>query len=102
MHKRKDLLDKIKYKFLVLSDIASEMFLRMLWDYYVKSDIETGDQLSDIFYTLYMSNKDMSYDSIVYKYSIGLSTLNRYRIRFNKLALKLLPPSLENDEKRHN
>ncbi len=67
------------------------MFLRMVWDYYVKNDLETGDQLADIFYALYMNSEELTYDEIVYRFNIGLSTLSRYRKRFNKLANILLP-----------
>ncbi len=70
--------------------VACGMFLRTLWEYYLKNDLETGDQLSTIFYALYMSNDNLSCDEIVYKYNIGLSTLVRYRQRFNGLANKLL------------
>ena len=90
MHKRNDTLDKIKYKYLSLHDVSCGVFLRTLWEYYLKSDLETGDALSDIFYTLYMSDEHLSYDEIALKYSIGLTTLNRYRQRFNGLADKLL------------
>lgn len=90
MRKRNDVLDEIKYKYINLQDVSCGMFLRSLWEYYLKNDLETGDQLSDIFYALYMSDDEMSYDDIVYKYSIGLSTLGRYRQRFNGLADKLL------------
>jgi len=91
MHKRKDFLDEVKYKYIHLQDKSCEIFLRTLWDYYVKNDLETGDQLGDIFYALYLSRDNLSYDEIVYKYNIGLSTLKRYRKRFNDLAAKLLP-----------
>lgn len=90
MRKRNDVLDEIKYKYINLQDVSCGMFLRSLWEYYLKNDLETGDRLSDIFYALYMSADEMSYDDIVYKYSIGLSTLGRYRQRFNGLADKLL------------
>lgn len=73
------------------ADKSCEMFLRMLCDYYTKNDLETGNQLGDIFYALYLSDDNLSYDEIVYAYNIGLSTLKRYRKRFNDLAAKLLP-----------
>lgn len=91
MRKRTDLLDEIRYKYIHKFDVASEMFLLSLLDYYVKNDLETGDQLSDIFRVLYMQRETLSYDQIVYKFNIGLSTLSRYRKRFNNLAKKLLP-----------
>lgn len=94
MRKRIDLLDDISDKYINQQDKACEMFLRMLWDYYVKNDLETGDQLGEIFYSLYMNADKLSYDAIVFKYSIGLSTLGRYRKRFNELAMKLLPEHL--------
>jgi len=90
MQKKKYLLDEIRYKYVHLQDKACDMFLRMVWDYYVKNDLETGDQLADIFYALYMNSKELSYDEIVYKFNIGLSTLSRYRKRFNALAANLL------------
>lgn len=91
MNKRKDILDEIRYKYLHSKDVGCEMFLRMMLDYYVKNDLVTGDHLAPIFYSLYMSPESTTFDNIVYKYSIGLSTLNRYRKNFNKLAVKLLP-----------
>lgn len=91
MRKRKDFLDGVRYKYIHLHNKSCEMFLRTLWDYYVKNDLETGDQLGDIFYELYLSDDNLSYDEIVCKYHIGLSTLRRYRKRFNDLAAKLLP-----------
>ena len=94
MHKRRDLLDRISENYLKKHEVACEMFLRMLWEHYVKIDLETGNQLADIFYDLYINKNKASYDDIVFKYNIGLSTLNRYRIRFNELAEKLLPAQL--------
>ena len=91
MRKKNELLDEISNKYITQHDTASGMFLRMVWDYYVKNDLETGDQLADIFYALYLNSEELTYDEIVYKFSIGLSTLSRYRRRFNKLARKLLP-----------
>ncbi len=91
MRKKKSLLDEIKDKYIYSQDKACEMFLRMVWDYYVKNDLETGDQLADIFYALYMNSEKLTYDEIVYRFNIGLSTLSRYRKRFNKLANILLP-----------
>ncbi len=91
MRKKYDLLDEISNKYIIQHDTASGMFLRMVWDYYVKNDLETGDQLADIFYALYMNSEELTYDEIVYKFNIGLSTLRRYRKRFNVLARKLLP-----------
>lgn len=38
-----------------------------------------------------MNSEELTYDEIVYKFNIGLSTLSRYRKRFNKLASILLP-----------
>ena len=90
MRKKNDLLDEIRYKYITQHDTASGMFLRMVWDYYVKNDLETGDQLADIFYALYMNSEELTYDEIVYKFNIGLSTLSRYRRRFNYMARKLL------------
>ena len=90
MKKRIDVLDEIKYKYLNLQDVSCGMFLRTLWEYYLKNDLETGDQLSDIFYALYMSDDDLTYDEIVFQYNIALSTLGRYRRRFNNLADKIL------------
>ena len=90
MRKRIDILDEIKYRYFHLQDVSCGMFLRNLWEYYLKNDLETGDQLSDIFHDLYMTEEEASYDEIVFKFSIGLSTLGRYRQRFNGLADKLL------------
>jgi len=56
-----------------------------------KNDLETGDQSADIFYALYMNSEELTYDEIVYKFNIKLTTLRRYRKRFNVLAEKLLP-----------
>lgn len=91
MNKRQDLLDKISDKYLRTKDTPSGIFLRMMWNYYVITDLETDYQLADIFFQLYMCKEKLSYDDIVAKFSIGLSTLNRYRLRFNGLAEKLLP-----------
>lgn len=91
MRKKNDLLNEIRYKYIIQHDTASGMFLRMVWDYYAKNDLETGDQLADIFYALYMNSEELTYDEIVYKFNIGLTTLSRYRKRFNVLARKLLP-----------
>lgn len=91
MHKRKDLLDKISEAYLNLHDLPSKAFLNLIEDYYEKVDFELDTNLSDIFYELYLSKEKLSYDVIVIKFNIGLSTLNRYRLRFNELAEKLLP-----------
>ncbi len=65
MNKRKDILDEISYKYLYQQDKASEMFLRMLWEYYAKNDLETESLLGSLFYTLYMIPEKLSYDEIV-------------------------------------
>ncbi len=91
MNKRKDLLDEISDNYLIFHDKSSKAFLEIVEDYYNKVDFELDTDLSDIFFELYLSKEQLSYDDIVNKYSICLSTLDRYRIRFNNLAEKLLP-----------
>ena len=91
MRRRKDILDEVKYKYIHSNDKSCEMFLRILCDYYTKNDLETGDHLGDTSDALYLSSDNLSIDEIVEKYYIGISTLKRYRKRFNDLAAKLLP-----------
>lgn len=52
MRKKNELLNEISNKYITQHDTASGMFLRMVWDYYVKNDLETGDQLAEIFYAI--------------------------------------------------
>ena len=94
MNKREDLLDKISYSYFKLNDEPSKAFLLFFADYYNKVDFELSTNYCDIFYELYLSNERLSYDDIVEKYNICISTLDRCRIRFNKLAAKLIPKYL--------
>lgn len=91
MNKRQDLLDEISENYLRKHDMPSKAFLNIIADYYEKVDFELETNLSDIFFDLFLCKDKLCYDKIVEKYNIGLSTLNRYRIRFNDLAKKLLP-----------
>lgn len=91
MNKRKDLLDEISDNYLIFHDKSSKAFLEIVEDYYNKVDFELDTDLSDIFFELYLSKERLTYDEIVRKCNICLSTLDRCRIRFNKLAEKLLP-----------
>lgn len=91
MNKRKDLLDEISNNYLFFQDKPSKAFLEIIEDYYDKVDFELDSGLSDIFFELYLSKERLTYDEIVRKCNICLSTLDRCRIRFNKLAEKLLP-----------
>ncbi len=91
MNKRKDLLDEISENYLIFHDKASKAFLEIIEDYYDKVDFELDTDLSDIFFELYLSKERLTYDEIVNKCNICLSSLDRCRIRFNKLAEKLLP-----------
>ena len=91
VNKNYDLLDKLSDKFLKQHDVPSEFFLKKMWSYYYHNDLETNNCLADIFYRLYLTEKKDSYDKIVLDFNIGLSTLSRYRKKFNDLAEKLLP-----------
>ena len=52
--------------------------------------LTTGENLAVVFKELYLRKERLSYDDISYKYSIALSTLQRYRKRFNDFAEKML------------
>lgn len=89
MNKRKDILDTISANYIV-GDKNAEVFLMEMYIHYIKLDLEIGGNLALVFKELYMSDKKLSYDEISYKFSIGLTTLQRYRKRFNSLAEKML------------
>lgn len=91
MNKRDDLLDKISDAYINFHDMPSKAFLNIIADYYKKVDFELDTNYSDIFFELYLCKDKLSFDDIVAKFSIGLSTLDRYRLRFNRLAYRLLP-----------
>lgn len=88
---KKKLLDDLRIKYTRENDFGSEMFLKMLLDYYTKNDLETGDQLSKIFFALYISCDHLTYDELVLKFNISYITLYRYRRRFNRFAELMLP-----------
>ena len=89
MNKRKTLLDHVWAEY-VKGDRCAEIFLMEIYMHYAKIDLETGENLAVVFKELYLSKERLSYDDISYKYSIVLSTLQRYRKRFNDFAEKML------------
>lgn len=89
MNKRKTLLDHVWAEY-VKGDRCAEIFLMEIYMHYAKIDLETGENLAVVFKELYLSKEKLSYDEISYKYSIALSTLQRYRKRFNDFAEKML------------
>lgn len=90
MRIRQDVLAEIRDKYITTHDKSTELFLLSMWTYYLRIDLETGNNFAAVFKELYMSEEKHSFDEVSYKYSIGLSTLERYRSRFNKLAMRML------------
>lgn len=89
MNKRKTSLDHVWSEY-VMGDRCAGIFLMEIYMHYAKIDLETGENLAVVFKELYLSKERLSYDEISYKYSIALSTLQRYRKRFNDFAEKML------------
>ena len=99
MNKRKDLLNKIADRVWEnKKDIELNIFtyddlknlLLTLHCYFEISDLENENNHSGIFAALYISRKYKSYDEISYAFHVDISTLDRYRQRYNKLAKTLL------------
>ncbi len=82
MRIRQDVLAEIRDKYITTHDKSTELFLLSMWTYYLRIDLETGNNFAAVFKELYMSEEKQSFDEISYKYSIGLSTPERYRSRF--------------------
>lgn len=105
MNKRSDLLDEIKnylcnekeLKREILRGISKDYLnkmLRILADYYKISDLETGNAHGKIFEVLYINTSNLKYDDIATQFSIHIYSLDRYRVKYNKLALKLIKSNM--------
>lgn len=86
MNKRTDLLDRIKQH---KDNAMCRDFLLELIRYYEIKDIDMNTNHRDIFVLLYWSDDSYSYDEIAQKFYISAFTLDRYRQKYNELALKL-------------
>lgn len=90
MRKRKDLLDSVKEKAME-GDGMCKVFITQLYLYYTVSDMDSSNQLGEIFKVLYIDCEEKTYDEIANRFYIDVYTLNRYRQRFNKVAKMLVP-----------
>ncbi|MCH5151034.1 MAG: hypothetical protein J1F65_00010 [Clostridiales bacterium] len=88
MHKRIDFLDDVKEKYLNSGDAECYELLQKLYEYYRLRDKETNGQHSEIFRALYMQ-ANIRFDEISKNFYINTYTLDRYRQRYNNLALKI-------------
>ena len=87
MNKRTDLLDRIKQH---KDNSMCRDFLLELIRYYEIKDIDMNTNHREIFVLLYWSADSHSYDEIAQKFFISAFTLDRYRQKYNELALKLV------------
>ena len=93
MRKRKDLLDWVKEK-AVAGVGMCRVFITQLYLFYTVSDMDSDNQLGEIFKVLYMDYKEKTYDEIANQFYIDVYTLNRYRQRFNKVAKMFVPEEI--------
>lgn len=94
MNKRTDLLDNVSNYYFKTKDRKAKLFLNKLNRHYKQSDFETGRKHSEIFKSLYLTEKPLTYDELSSQFFIDTYTLDRYRQRYNKLAQKLIPQTL--------
>lgn len=105
MNKRNDLLNVIARRnyretspfdgtLCRLNEEALHAILESMAKYYEINDIETSDNHSRIFKTLYLDNKRLSYDEVAEMYHIHVYTLDRYRQRYNRLAEKFVAEAI--------
>ena len=90
MNKRIDFLDLVKIDFF-RNDVECKKFLNKLLCYYGQRDFENDGHHADIFKALYME-ESQTYDAIAKKFYINVYTLDRYRQKYNQLAMKLSTP----------
>ena len=93
MRKRKDLLDWVKEK-AVAGVGMCRVFITQLYLFYTVSDMDSDNQLGEIFKVLYMDYQEKTYDEIANQCYIDVYTLNRYRQRFNKVAKMFVPEEI--------
>ena len=67
-----------------------DLLLVKMYEYYKINDIETCGNLGDVFYALYIREINSSYDEIAAEFYIHISTLDRYRKKYNQLAESLI------------
>ncbi len=94
MNKREDLLDCIRNQYFDANNKKCKLFLNRMYRYYRQTDYETGRKHGEIFKSLYLSEKPLSYDELSAQYFIDTYTLDRYRQRYNKLAKCLISDDL--------
>lgn len=87
MNRRTDFLDLVKIDYLK-NDMECKEFLNRLLRYYEQKDFESDGHHADIFKALYMEEQQ-TYDSIAKRFFVNVYTLDRYRQKYNKLALKI-------------
>ena len=92
MNKRIDFLDLVKDGFFK-GDIDCKKFLNEQLRYYEQKDIENGGQHAVIFKALYME-ETQTFDALAKRFYINVYTLDRYRQRYSKFAIKLATPEL--------
>lgn len=93
MHKRIDFIDMVKQN---KGNPQCRRLLDNMYEYYKLLDIDTGGNNGEIFNALYNEDHE-TYDEITEMYFVSIDTINRCRIRFNRLAIKLANKELTNN-----
>lgn len=91
MHKRSDFIEYLKEN---INIPQCRELMDKMYEYYKIRDLDDGSIYSEIYYALYFENHQ-TYDEISALFYIPLCTLDRYRIRFNNLALLLASNELK-------
>lgn len=98
MNKRKGFLDEAKINKNI--DCKACNLLNILMDYFEIVDLDCGTVHGKIFYMLYLSEEQFSYEIISEKIFVSISTIKRYRIRYEELAQKIVKNGL-NERRVH-
>jgi len=59
----------------------------LLQNYYAMKDLDESKNFLGIFNALYVSEEQLTYDEIAIRYYVGINTLKRYVVKFNRLAM---------------
>ncbi len=93
MHKRTDFIDMVKQN---QDHPQCRHLLDNMYEYYKMLDMDTGGIHGEIFNALYNEQHE-TYDEITEMYFVSIDTINRCRIRFNRLAIKLASKELKSN-----
>lgn len=93
MRKRTEILNVIKKDMPFLK--YSKDLIEVIFNYLKIFDLEQGTNNCKIFFALYIEEKRKPYYKIAMENFVDLKTLDRYRIRYNNLATKLIISDLK-------